>query len=130
MITDERIAEISQLCESATAGAWRWGDPDRRESRMSLYSDARGAGPIGSGFPLLWLDRDSWAVIAFDDTAFIAAARTVVPELLAEIKRMRPIYLAAIEWRRNDTGAEALRTCRALIDAVDAAEKAEEAPEW
>lgn len=73
---------------------------------------------------------DSYCHARDDEDGFSEADGVVVQwtppvsaaELLAEIERMRPVYLAAIEWRRNDTGAEALRTCRALIDAVDAAE--------
>lgn len=113
MITDERIAELRAVCADATPGPW-------------LLEDNGTLGGLLVRPPAGRPHRHDHG----EDAEFVATARTALPELLAEIERMRPVYLAAIEWRRNDTGAEALRTCRVLIDAVDAAEKSEELPAW
>ena len=83
---DTELKQDRAIIDAATPGPWRWGDSERRENRMNLYG---AHSRIGEGFPILWLDKDSWAVTALHNTAFIEAARTRWPAALDEIDRLR-----------------------------------------
>ena len=82
-ISDERLAEIEARLEHATPGPWQ-----RSGIRMKLTADCiqvctlDGSGwiflPVGKGQPgAIW------------DAEFVAHARQDVPDLIAEIRRLR-----------------------------------------
>ena len=74
----ERIKQLRELCEKATPGPWEQCKDDPW-CVWVMNGDK-------DGFNLLaecgWIDND-W------NAAFIAAARTAVPELLDEVERLR-----------------------------------------
>lgn len=101
MIDAKRLAEIRARAECATAGPW-WWDEDRREVRSvnavdewgHRYDRDESSGPIVETdmghYPPYRVDRE-----------FIAHARQDVPDLLAEVERLRNL-VAAVEWRGHD----------------------------
>lgn len=76
VMTPERLAEILERAEAATPGPWRI------DGRRVVY------------------ERDGWSEMVTPilhvsaDATFIAHARTDVPELVAEIERLRELYSA------------------------------------
>lgn len=73
MITPERLKEIEQLAEAATDGPWVTGEASWNED-----GDVR--------YVLHGVKSAN-----FVDAQFIAASRTLVPELIAEVKRLREV---------------------------------------
>jgi hypothetical protein len=95
-VTDERLAEIEARCNDATPGPW------------SAVRDHNGH------WRVVWPHSQNGSVArdgkVFDDydAAFIAAARDDVPDLLAEVRRLRG---AMDEVRRRiETSARCGRT--------------------
>ena len=74
MITDERIKELRELCNKATVGEWYI------TNGMQIASTSGGKYEIVT-------DQAMYE----SDAAFIAASRTVIPELLDEIERLKTI---------------------------------------
>lgn len=144
-LTPEQLAAIEARCERATPGPWRWDDRDDQ-----LF-DAKGE-LLAFGQPTY--EGNHGIVVPPDDATFIAAARTDVPALLAEVRRlqsdlaladqtaaaqlaevrrltaevecMRPIVDAAIAFRvvLLEEDADCWAEDRALWSAVDAYRKA------
>lgn len=91
-MTDAELAELERLCEVATPGPWEWEAGMFTGAAGRPYNlQVRVASPWGEGelhpHVLLktvngWEPKDS-------DAAFIAAARTAVPALIAEVRRLR-----------------------------------------
>ena len=81
-MTEERIAELRNLCEAATPGEWRWhqtdgsllclSGPDEEQNAVLGIAICKACRERGA--PCLGPDGT--------DAAFIAAARTALPELL------------------------------------------------
>lgn len=78
-MTHERIAELKALCDAATPGPWRQ-DYERVIGNGEWIEDVATA--VYTGPPRFHEQR-------FHDAALIAAARTALPEALAEIERLR-----------------------------------------
>jgi hypothetical protein len=88
VLSDERLAEIESRCAAATTGSWvicresdEWGTIGMPVCRMEDDTD------LVVGHPHDW---GATAPVA-DDAAFIAHARRDVPELLAEVRRLRAV---------------------------------------
>jgi len=92
-LSAERLAEIERLTEAATAGPWHEGFYD---GLFGFYADPDDTGepravvePWSSAHPE---DNDEhgdlWLVCNPDDSKFMVEARSAVPELLAEVKRL------------------------------------------
>lgn len=81
-MSDARLRWISGLCDAATPGPWVWWTSNSFR-RLSARKD----GDVLSGA----IQRDGQLDVACseEDRAFVAASRTVVPELLAEVARLR-----------------------------------------
>jgi uncharacterized small protein (DUF1192 family) len=81
-ITDERLAELTRLVSAAAPGPWGYG--------RALCCDGMGwvEGPTRT---VCSFDKESTHVHAVNavDAEFIAAARQAVPELVAEVRRLR-----------------------------------------
>jgi hypothetical protein len=115
-MTDDRLAELEALASAATPGPWRAGRPTF-QCVLDHGKDGHGRGNCRYGFRG-WVDggttvsrdvaygpesvsTDEAPVVAgmWDyeeggvrepaDASFIAAARIAVPELIAEIRRLR-----------------------------------------
>jgi hypothetical protein len=90
MLTDERLAEIEARCNAATPGPW-----DAKVSDAGVRRDVGIIAMIHGGRHVLAEVYDQVDAQGADaercwrDGCFIAAARADVPDLLAEVKRMR-----------------------------------------
>ena len=76
-MTPERIAELTALCEKAAPGPWRVGPVD--DTRVEDAAGNEVAQIDGD-----YNQPDTWPQMEAN-AAFIAAARTALPELLAEV---------------------------------------------
>jgi len=84
-LTAAELAEIEARCEAATPGPWKH-DPDTAEMAIDGPREegvVAGCGCCGSPFGVL----DN--TVAMANGTFIAHARTDVPRLLAEVRRLR-----------------------------------------
>ena len=101
-MTDERLAELERLCAAATPGPWAWGPHNSDEEyppNLQGYPtepDIRDGG--GKDVPVFaWpevmyageYEGEYFIDVELPDAAFIAAARAALPELLAEVRRLR-----------------------------------------
>lgn len=81
-ITNAQLAEWAALCEAATPGPWLHCSPG--EVR------ADGVGPRLFGSPMIWQGVNGWQPAQTQvNLDFIAAARTAMPLLLAEVERLK-----------------------------------------
>lgn len=121
-MTPDRLNEIEALANAATAGPWRstWGETEGdvgyRDDTATVRSEspafASATDRIVTG--ALWVDgilgmlpEGRYPACREPDAAFIASARTAVPELIAEVRAKD----AEIEQLQASLGAaiEALR---------------------
>lgn len=76
MLTDEQLAEWERLAAGATRGPWH------------AVESQGWRGIVGEGnLDTVEITTDPWPT----DLAFIAAARTAVPALVAEVRRLRAL---------------------------------------
>jgi hypothetical protein len=94
-VTPERIAELKKLAEAATPGKWLdWNE------WVCLRGGFEGPEEIVCTAHLIGeIDQDE------KNAAFIAASRTAVPELIAEVERLQSGYLA------DENGNEYVQVC-------------------
>lgn len=89
-MTPSRLDEMARLVAAATPGPWRMGEPHAHDRYLSV--DEYGIAWVGTA-----CDRPDLPGYNFEarqrrgqgDAAFIAAARTWVPEALAELAALR-----------------------------------------
>lgn len=81
-MTDARLDEISALADQATPGPWEiaYDHDDRPDTGQSVQF------PTAIG-PFTWIEHPTAREDA--DSVFVAAARTDIPELVAEVRRLR-----------------------------------------
>jgi hypothetical protein len=108
-ISDVRLREIEVMCEAATPGPWRWGDwrTDfgllESEFRLTLeHNPTHGAAPdqVARNHNETGCRRILEVQDEIDnpaDAMFIAASRSIIPELLSEIRDLRDDVTAADE---------------------------------
>jgi hypothetical protein len=79
-MNNERLERLEALANAATDGPWKLG-----------YSDGSGKDDcvISLGIPVF--HADALFGIGEDDIKFIAASRTAIPELIAEVRRLRQL---------------------------------------
>lgn len=76
-ITDERLRQIEERTTKATAGPWAVDRGEAHEGDWFCHVDG-------------WTDTGTeWLNLALDDATFIANARQDVPDLVAEVRRLR-----------------------------------------
>lgn len=83
MITPARLAEISARANAATPGPWHYTDSGgingvEDDKKLLFWSVPKDFMQDGDGTHATWRDTD-----------FIANARTDIPDLVAEIRRLR-----------------------------------------
>lgn len=118
MITDEQLAEWERLATAATPGPWRWWTSNSFR-RLSSDADMKDGGVLcavvqhSDGHPDVFCSEA--------DRAFIAAARTAVPALIEELRRLREAQTLYTEpaW---------LTQARAWVASFRAAVQAQELP--
>lgn len=119
------IARAQQTLEGVTEGPWEW---DERGGELVRYFPTL----LDTGFSpgtceVITVDRDSGTVTVEDaDADFIAAARTLVPELVAALKAERRdsrILDAVIDGKRaeNRSLRDQLAAARVARDTAQAA---------
>lgn len=97
-MTDEQLAELEALAEKATEGPWVWYNDD------NMYGEG-GPRKENRFWPEAIIQTDSGYYGPNEkDRAFIAAARTAVPALIAEVERLRAVAA------ERAAAVEALRT--------------------
>lgn len=80
-MTEQRLAELEALANEATPEPWIWdGDECELRSPASIQAVLDGE---------WWNTGDAGVSVLPKNIAFIAAARTAVPELIAEVRRLR-----------------------------------------
>lgn len=85
------VARAKAALEGVTAGPWSW----RFEGRDGRGDDALVSRSVTiSGYPARvlsgeWQDEGGGVAVGSADAEFIAAARSLVPELVAEVERLR-----------------------------------------
>lgn len=95
-MTDARLDEIEKFADAATAGPWSYDGQHneittpRDERYWLIVSECRSA-------PDQTIKRDEFGHGFDNNFAFIAAARTDVPALVAEVRRQREESNEAIE---------------------------------
>ena len=97
-LTDEKLDELQRLSDAATPGKWKRG----RDSASAYVFDAKGA----------WICTASRSVA---DASFIAASRTALPALIAEVRRGR----GEAEKARAEVEALRARVTRAEVALED-----------
>ncbi len=107
-MTDERLAELERLANAATPGPWHSRDSRRHPENWTVRATGETNWPEGGcswdvlacirpeddpedyGFVVIFGEADDGEVQPKStDLDFIAAARLAVPELIAEIRRLR-----------------------------------------
>lgn len=77
-MTEEELARLEALAAAATPGPWTERLDETRPDWRRVY---------GEGRDIAYMPP--WATTVEPDAAFIAAARTAVPKLVAEVRRLR-----------------------------------------
>jgi predicted phage gp36 major capsid-like protein len=110
-VTPERIAKLRALCEAATPGPWERLDLDGAPTPRVGYRIVSGG-----------IERSHIAAESRKDAALIAAARSALPEALAEIERLTKERDEAIRERQldNDQDAAEIERLTAERDAAEA----------
>lgn len=83
------LQELEALCAAATPGPWFY-EPDHHGGDLPNDEGVVEFNRDGERLPI-WVGRPWWRE---EDAPFIAAARTAIPELIAEIRRLDPSYSA------------------------------------
>ena len=89
-MTSEELAAIKALADAATPGPWVWEEGEEPDSM---------SGAVGGR--IIRTDMGYYGPEAAD-RAFIAAGRTAVPALLAEVERLRALVREAYLEGAND----------------------------
>ncbi len=88
-MTPEKLAELEALAGKATVGPWNV-DESRNGAHNQNIESAEVV-RMDNGKPVAWLHITAWKQDRRDarpDAHFIAASRTAVPELIAEVRRL------------------------------------------
>jgi hypothetical protein len=87
-LSDERLAEIEKRCAAATPGPWEWPADHCDRFTVVAWSD----GPRwGTPRDVTVQPEGRTYAQAEADAAFVARARTDVPDLVAEVRRLRAV---------------------------------------
>ncbi len=109
MIDPKELARLKALCDAATGGTWVFEprpNGDENDPRFSPSVRCVFAPPLPYGFVKGWeIARISGGEEHNANGEFIAAARTALPALVAEVERQAQVIAA---WREYDA-ASALR---------------------
>lgn len=81
-MTEKRLAALEQLVQEATEGPWKWIKPDGG-NLGSIQPDVCKFGIRADYYPVEGEEPTP------EDAQFITEARTALPELLAEVRRLR-----------------------------------------
>jgi hypothetical protein len=102
-MTEQELQAIEALAAAATPGPWR-AETDYRDDTTVLYTAVH----EGEG----WVVAEGTLV---HDAAFIAAARTAVPALVAEVRRLWRVEDAAKALSASQRSGDLHQSQRALL---------------
>lgn len=105
MISEEQLAEWQSLCDAATE--WPWEALRLGEGTPQIKTPLFGFN--------CWTD--------WPDRVFIAASRTALPALLAEVRRLRAELATAREEEREACAKVADESAQSFRDSIDAGYK-------
>lgn len=91
MLTPERLDELEALAEAATPGPWVVGDD---ASQVIAPCPCCGLIATCDPYGIPTGDRD-YDLQHHYNSGFIAASRQAIPELIAEVRRLRQLLSAA-----------------------------------
>lgn len=119
-MTEERLSQLEALCQEATEGPWKVWNAYQNDLPVSY------AGRVGpeadDGFCGIrateWPAKDLSAPPG--DLAFIATARTALPEALAEVRRLREALSSITETPELTSDRAIAIARRALSEEVRA----------
>jgi hypothetical protein len=114
-VDNERLNELAALCEAATAGPWAWAQTAEKGYGASVGGDVysqddaecehRLSGDLSDSESNFFVGEhvaDCNGQPAAGNAAFIAATRTALPELIAEVRALRADK-ARMDWLSNAT---------------------------
>lgn len=84
-MTDAELGELQSLADAATPGPWEWIHKSNCEPEYGSLREPNGERIID----LRCNECDDSFVDLAENRAFIAASRTAVPRLIAEVRRLR-----------------------------------------
>lgn len=84
-----RLKEIEERAERATPGPWKWGGSPRAQFGAANELTVRSAGEFPHG---KWIADVGRIQEREANAEFIAHARTDVPDLLAEVRRLNTAF--------------------------------------
>lgn len=119
-MTADQLAALEALCDAATPGPWERGyhhAQDHQTGAMPTKADPEGCIVIGP-------EQCEVADCDFSDrpsanAAFIAAARTALPELVAEVRRLRGT-LGALPHNAHPGDPDAWNACMEQLGKLHA----------
>ena len=82
-MTGERLAELKALASAASPGPWTFFGPAPHSGFCCVL-------PVGTGRYVATVTNGSRETVG--NAAFIATARQAVPELIAEVERLRALF--------------------------------------
>lgn len=92
-LSDERLAEIRERADKATKGPWEFSDGKSKRCDAFNRNYLRGGDSAividAVDISYDYTDSENFLVIEPEDQAFIAHARQDIPDLLAEIERLK-----------------------------------------
>lgn len=93
-MTDDELAAIERLCNSATPGPWKYTDFRGDDIRLDMVSQDGDGGADAFDHASDWTDLLT-GENRYADAALMAYARTDVPALIAEVRRLRELLSQA-----------------------------------
>lgn len=98
-MSDDELKAIEERANAATPGPWIWEEEDRHGFAMPRLLGGGGrVCDFGDATPY---ENSSGAEPGDNDKAFIAAARSDIPALVAEVRRLRDLGKRARELHHN-----------------------------
>lgn len=123
-MTEQELAAIEARANAATAGPWHWVDPET-DQPLELTALCEAASlrtvekyPTISVGPLPKFIVDTQELNEVADALFIANARTDVPALVAEVRRLREAAGRVIRSDTDRDQAAAIVTLRLALEGA------------
>jgi hypothetical protein len=112
MLSDERLAEIKARHAAATKGDWTWHPKGYKEAAsVHVWTEDEGQRPLFYAYP----QGSAWATD--DDIIFVGDAYQDIPDLVAEVERLKAELAKARIWvPRTDIAYTSLNTKVTYVD--------------
>lgn len=119
------VAALNALCDAATPGPWEIADEidGWRRGRRTVVKAGVPGGASRKRVVTVDQTRDHHDKDAEDNVAFIAAARTALPALLAEVERLQAALVATRKPAPDPEHPERLAAAHQVIEGLRARER-------